>query len=82
MLTFMFLFFQYPSIRPVCVDLSNWQETWKAVENIGPIDLLVNNAAIATNDPFLEVTEDVIDQLAVFLYIFCSSIVRESNKLL
>jgi len=53
---------EYPSIRPVCVDLSNWKETRKAVENIGPIDLLVNNAVAFNHHPFLEVPEDAIDQ--------------------
>lgn len=53
---------KHPSIHPVCVDLSCWEETRKAVENIGPIDLLVNNAAIAILHPFLEITEEAVDK--------------------
>lgn len=51
-----------PSIHPVCVDLSNWKETRKAVENIGPIDLLVNNAGVCDAHLLLEVAEEAIDQ--------------------
>ncbi|XP_057681708.1 L-xylulose reductase-like [Corythoichthys intestinalis] len=51
-----------PSIVPVCVDLSDWKATEAALKNIGPIDLLVNNAACAKLQPFLEVTPDQFDQ--------------------
>uniref|UniRef100_A0A3Q2Z4N1 Dicarbonyl/L-xylulose reductase n=1 Tax=Hippocampus comes TaxID=109280 RepID=A0A3Q2Z4N1_HIPCM len=51
-----------PSIIPVCVDLADWGATDAALKNIGPIDLLINNAACATLQPFLEVTPDQFDQ--------------------
>ncbi|XP_051273140.1 L-xylulose reductase isoform X1 [Dicentrarchus labrax] len=46
------------SISPVCVDLADWGATEVALRDIGPIDLLVNNAACASLQPFLEVTPD------------------------
>ncbi|XP_047464795.1 L-xylulose reductase [Mugil cephalus] len=51
-----------PSITPVCVDLADWGATEAALQNIGPIDLLVNNAACANLQPFLEVTPDQFDR--------------------
>ncbi|XP_028990454.1 L-xylulose reductase-like [Betta splendens] len=52
-----------PSITPVCVDLADWDATEAALQDIGPIDLLVNNAARISLQPFLEVTPDQFDQL-------------------
>ncbi|XP_033102594.1 L-xylulose reductase-like isoform X1 [Anneissia japonica] len=49
---------EVPEIKTVCVDLSDWDSTKVAVEGCGPIDLLVNNAAIAKLEPFLEVTKE------------------------
>ncbi|XP_077407158.1 L-xylulose reductase isoform X2 [Vanacampus margaritifer] len=51
-----------PSITPVCVDLADWGATDDALKNIGPIELLINNAACAKLQPFLEVTPDQFDQ--------------------
>ena len=47
----------------MCVDLSNWNETKNAIQALGPIDLLVNNAAYAKLTPLIdnEVTEDDCD---------------------
>ncbi|AWP17182.1 L-xylulose reductase [Scophthalmus maximus] len=50
------------SITPVCVDLADWSATEAALQDIGPIDLLVNNAAYANLQPFLEVTPDQFDR--------------------
>lgn len=50
-----------PSIEPLCVDLSDWDATEKALKDIGPVDLLVNNAAYGNLQPFLEVTPDQFD---------------------
>ncbi|XDV45156.1 hypothetical protein PO909_013295 [Leuciscus waleckii] len=50
-----------PSIKPVCVDLSDWDATAQALKDVGPVDLLVNNAACASLQPFLEVTPDQFD---------------------
>jgi len=49
------------SIHPVCVDLADWSATRKAVEALPPIDFLVNNAAVAKLDSFLDVTPEDID---------------------
>ncbi|XP_077595533.1 L-xylulose reductase [Stigmatopora nigra] len=51
-----------PAIIPVCVDLADWTATEATLKNIGPFDLLINNAACATLQPFLEVTPDQFDQ--------------------
>ena len=53
---------QCASITPVCVDLADWGATEAALQGIGPIDLLVNNAAYGNLQPFLEVTPDQFDQ--------------------
>ena len=56
------LFFQCPTIKTVCCDLNDWDATRKAVQDIGPIDLLVNNAGISLLQNFLDVTPEVYDQ--------------------
>ncbi|CAL8122474.1 unnamed protein product [Orchesella dallaii] len=50
-----------PNIETVCADLGNWDETRKAVQSVLPIDLLVNNAAVASLQPVLETTPEAID---------------------
>lgn len=40
----------------MCVDLSNWDETKKALKDVGPVDLLVNNAAYAKLTPLTGAT--------------------------
>ena len=52
---------QCPAIRPVCVDLSNWDDAKKAVESVGPIDLLVNNAGVIHTQLFLDIDEKSFD---------------------
>lgn len=49
-------------IQTLTVDLSDWIETRKAVESIGHIDLLVNNAAVAVLQPFMAITPDNFDK--------------------
>ncbi|XP_006987719.3 carbonyl reductase [NADPH] 2 [Peromyscus maniculatus bairdii] len=51
-----------PGIEPVCVDLGDWEATEKALGGIGPVDLLVNNAAIVIAQPFLEATKEAFDR--------------------
>ncbi|XP_058140915.1 carbonyl reductase [NADPH] 2 [Dasypus novemcinctus] len=51
-----------PGIEPVCVDLGDWEATERALGGIGPVDLLVNNAAVAMQQPFLEVTKEAFDR--------------------
>lgn len=53
---------QCPGIEPVCVDLGDWEATEKALGGVGPVDLLVNNAAVALMKPFLETTKEVFDR--------------------
>lgn len=53
---------QCPGIKPVCVDLGDWEATEKALGGVGPVDLLVNNAAVALMRPFLEVTKEDFDR--------------------
>ncbi|XP_071636849.1 L-xylulose reductase [Temnothorax longispinosus] len=50
-----------PKIQPICVDLRDWDATRKAVQSILPIDLLVNNAAVACLSPFLDATPEEFD---------------------
>ncbi|XP_077979799.1 L-xylulose reductase-like [Glandiceps talaboti] len=49
---------EVPEIHTVTVDLSDWDATQVAVESIGPIDLLVNNAGVVVRQPFLDITKD------------------------
>ncbi|CAH2291821.1 L-xylulose reductase [Pelobates cultripes] len=51
-----------PGVETICVDLADWSATEAALSSVGPVDLLVNNAAVAKLQPFLEVTEEVFDQ--------------------
>ncbi|XP_016070898.1 PREDICTED: carbonyl reductase [NADPH] 2-like [Miniopterus natalensis] len=51
-----------PGIKPVCVDLSDWEATERALSGLGPMDLLVNNAAVALQQPFLETTKETFNR--------------------
>lgn len=51
-----------PTIKPVCVDLADWDAARAAVEAVGPVHALVNNAAVAELAPFLEVTPESFDR--------------------
>ncbi|XP_037666660.1 L-xylulose reductase isoform X1 [Choloepus didactylus] len=50
-----------PGVEPVCVDLGDWEATERALGDVGPVDLLVNNAAVALLQPFLDVTKEAFD---------------------
>ncbi|KAK7576213.1 hypothetical protein V9T40_012499 [Parthenolecanium corni] len=52
-----------PLIVPVCVDLGDWNAARKAVESLGPIDVLINNAAVAECDSFFDVKPESIDRV-------------------
>lgn len=45
----------------MCVDVADVTATRKALEAVGPIDLLVNNAGIAKNAPFLDAKAEDFD---------------------
>ncbi|CAH1273426.1 DCXR [Branchiostoma lanceolatum] len=51
------------SIHPVQCDLADPEATKAAVESVGPIDLLVNNAGIIILESFLDVTLDAFDKV-------------------
>ena len=50
-----------PSVETVTCDLTDWEATRAAVEALGPVHCLVNNAGVIIRQPFLEVTPDAID---------------------
>nr|CAH0111916.1 unnamed protein product [Daphnia galeata] len=52
-----------PGILTVVADLENWEATQKAVENLGHIDLLVNNAGVAILESFLDIKSDSFDKV-------------------
>ncbi|XP_044272323.1 L-xylulose reductase-like [Tribolium madens] len=54
---------EFPSISPISVDLTDWKATQKALSNMGPIDLLVNNAGIVILKPVPEFSEEDYDRL-------------------
>ncbi|XP_060581160.1 D-erythrulose reductase-like [Ruditapes philippinarum] len=54
---------QVPSIETRFVDISDWDNTRKVVGELGPIDLLVNNAGITNWTGFLDVTKEELDNL-------------------
>ncbi|XP_043924148.1 L-xylulose reductase [Protopterus annectens] len=52
-----------PGIQTVCVDLANWDATAAALKDIGPVNLLVNNAGVGVLQSFLDITPDAFDRL-------------------
>ena len=58
------LLFQVNTITTICVDLADLDATKKAVETLGPIHLLVNNAGVAVLQHFLDVTPENYDRLS------------------
>ncbi|XP_038212272.1 L-xylulose reductase-like isoform X2 [Zerene cesonia] len=54
---------EYPSIDIVDVDIADWEKTRSIVESLGPFDALVNNAAIAICEPFLNCTPSDFDKM-------------------
>jgi NAD(P)-dependent dehydrogenase (short-subunit alcohol dehydrogenase family) len=55
---------ELPNIHTICVDLGDWAATKTAIEKIGTVDFLVNNAALLpTFGPFLEMTEENLDAM-------------------
>ncbi|XP_033760869.1 L-xylulose reductase-like [Pecten maximus] len=52
---------EVPSMNIVQANLQDWDGSRKIVEQLGPIDLLVNNAGVARNAPFLEVKKEQLD---------------------
>ncbi|XP_015127844.1 L-xylulose reductase [Diachasma alloeum] len=50
-----------PKIITLTVDLRDWDATRTAVKSILPIDMVVNNAGVATLAPFLQLTKEDFD---------------------
>lgn len=53
---------QYPSIDVVALDVGDYDKTRQVIDDLGHFDALVNNAAIANCQPFLECSPDVFDR--------------------
>ncbi|KAM9044998.1 LOW QUALITY PROTEIN: carbonyl reductase [NADPH] 2-like [Megaptera novaeangliae] len=51
-----------PGVEPVCVDLGDWEVMERALGSVGPVDVLVNNAAVALLQPFLQTTKEAFDR--------------------
>lgn len=56
------------SIDTISVDLSDWTATRKALQNIGDVDLLVNNAGQCIKESITDTTEEHIDELFAINY--------------
>lgn len=55
-----------PSIQAICVNLSDWNATRTALQNLDvPVHGLINNAAIAILEPFLEASEEHFDEWVI-----------------
>ncbi|KAJ3655505.1 hypothetical protein Zmor_014633 [Zophobas morio] len=54
---------EVPSIQIIPLDLSDWNATSTALTNLGPIDLLVNNAGLGWLKPMSEITEEDVDSV-------------------
>lgn len=51
------------SVSPICVDLLDWKATRQSLnEAVKGVHCLVNNAAVAQLEPFMDVTEQHFDQ--------------------
>lgn len=51
-----------PRIEVVLLDITDWNKTNQVLENIGPIDLLVNNAGLGWLKPMTEIIEEDLDR--------------------
>lgn len=52
-----------PRVKAINVDLEDWEATRKAVEGVGHIDLLVNNAGINVLESFLDIKQESFDKI-------------------
>lgn len=49
---------ELPNITAEVVDLSDWKATKSVIEAFGPIDHLINNAAVVKFEDFLDISEE------------------------
>jgi L-xylulose reductase len=56
------------TIRTVCVDLSDWNQTREALLPLPAMDGLVNNAGAGQAKPFLEVSEEDLVSISQTFY--------------
>lgn len=54
---------QVPSMETHCLDLTDWDSTTTLVKSLGPIDLLINNAATGVLRPILDFTKSDLDRV-------------------
>jgi L-xylulose reductase len=59
---------ELPEVTTLCADVLNWNETREAVESVGRVDLLVNNAGINMKGTVLEATPEDFDRFFVFIF--------------
>jgi len=52
---------ELPNVSTLCVDLGDWDATFKAVRAIAPLDHLVNNAGVFRDDYLLDVKSEDVD---------------------
>lgn len=74
---------EHPNIEIAAVDCSNWTETEKVLDSLGPIDLLVNNAAVAILGPIGTISDADCDKtfaINVKAVINCTQHVAKSLK--
>lgn len=48
-------------LQIIAVDLADWDATRAALADLGPVDGLVNNAAVACIEGFLDMTKEGLD---------------------
>lgn len=60
---------EYPSIDIVDIDIADWEKTRQVVESLGHFDALVNNAAIAVCEPFLDCSPSDYDKYGCKIYL-------------
>ena len=53
---------QVKGVITMCIDVSDIEATRKAVDSVGPVHLLVNNAGVTELQSFLEVTPEAYDK--------------------
>ena len=71
---------EYPDIIPITQDLNNWEETRAKLQQIEPLDGLVNNAAVCSLMSCLEETEHQLEHYMrnnTFSAINCTQVVAK-----